>query len=52
MAALGALAGFTAWLLKDYLAYVKQQAESWRDTARKGANTAEKAADLATRKDE
>lgn len=43
MAALGALGGFTAWMLKDYIAYLKQQAESWRVLAYKGANVAEKA---------
>lgn len=51
LAAITGLATFTAWLLKDYLAYVKAQAEAWRTVALKGANTAEKAATLATDKD-
>ena len=43
-AAVAGLAGFTAWLLKDYLAYLKNQAAAWQRIAEKGTSTAEKAA--------
>lgn len=42
--ALGGLGAFTAWLLKDYIAYLKNQAAAWQRVAEKGTNTAEKAA--------
>lgn len=43
MAALIGLGGFTAWLLKDYIAFLKGQIDSWRTLAYKGANVAERA---------
>jgi hypothetical protein len=43
IAALTGLGGFTAWLLRDYIAYLKAQTENWRQIAYRGANVAEKA---------
>lgn len=33
MAALAGLGGFSAWLLKDYIAYLKSQIEAWKSMA-------------------
>ena len=43
MTALLGLSGFTAWLLRDYIAYLKAQTEAWRALAYKGADVVEKA---------
>ena len=43
MAAIAGLGGFTGWLLRDYIGYLKAEAASWRALAYKGANVAEKA---------
>lgn len=43
MAAIGGLGAFTGWLLRDYIAFLKAQIDSWRTLAYKGANVAEKA---------
>lgn len=43
MAAVGGLAGFTAWLLKDYIAYLKTEINDWKTLAFKGADVTEEA---------
>lgn len=47
IAALTGLGGFTAWLVRDYIAYIKKQASEdksfAREVALKGVSTAEKA---------
>lgn len=43
MAALVGLGGFTAWLLKDYIAYLKTEINDWKTLAFKGADVTEEA---------
>lgn len=43
IAALIGLGGFTAWLLRDYIAFLKGQIEAWRAIAYKGTHVAEQA---------
>lgn len=47
IAALTGLGGFSAWLLRDYISYLKAQGEYWRQIAYRGTNVAEKAVERA-----
>ncbi len=47
IAAVTGMGGFCAWLLRDYIAYLKAQANAWQQIAMRGVTVAEKVVDRA-----